>query len=262
MRAFFAKYLRDDSVDAYSLRTSDNALVTSFQVLMDYEGTLLFTQSMHLPVCSACDWDEISTARLKINLIEMSAEEFLGCEWTLTETAKALKDRLADIELGNSSKYFSRNVEKCDLEKIMDDKCQIEPMRKCLYLMSRHPFYEGMVDSLLNLLFRELGMYSGMLFPIPQHSLSLQYGGGVNMTAKADFAIVDALSFCRMVVAKDRNVRGSIVNSFPQLIAESIAAIQNNLEVETSCKRKWEQLDDYRPAAMWGLRVSYHYFFF
>lgn len=144
----------------------------------------------------------------------------------------------------------------------MDDKCQIEPIRKCLYLMSKHPFIEGMVDSLLNLLFRELGMYSGMLFPISQHSLSLQYGGGVNMTAKADFAIIDALSICRMVVAKDRNVRGSIVNSFPQLIAEAIAAIQNNLEIEISCKRKWEQLEFYSPAAMWGLRVSYHYFFF
>lgn len=117
VRAFFAKYLGDDSVDAYSLRTSDNALVTSFQVLMDYDGKLLFTQSMHLPVCSACDWDDMSTAKLKINLIEMSAEEFLGCEWTLTETAKALKDRLADIDLSDSSKYFSRDVEKCDLEK-------------------------------------------------------------------------------------------------------------------------------------------------
>jgi len=47
------------------------------------------------------------------------------------------------------------------------------------------------------------------------------------------------------------------------LIAESISAVQKNLEISTSYKRKWEDLDESATdSAILGLRVNGTFFFF
>eukprot|EP01031_Cornospumella_fuschlensis_P031748 gene31748-38375_t len=105
---------------------------------------------------------------------------------------------------------------------------------------------------------------SGTLYPAPQHSLPLQYGDDVSATAKADFNVIDVLSFCRMIVAEDKKQASIRVNSFPQLMAESISAVQRNLEMSASCKRKWQDVEDSNPdsAMILGLRVNGTFFYF
>lgn len=72
----------------------------------------------------------------------------------------------------------------------------------------------------------------GMLFPLPQLSLPLRYSKDRKPTiAKADFIILDLLSFYRMAVFEDKNAAADSDSeqSTSQLIAEAIAAQQYNL---------------------------------
>ena len=254
---------RNVTIAGYELRRADDVILTSFQSVLEHPGDLRYAPQTNLPIGSASDWDDICTSMLKVHLEEVSVDDLLGGKRTLSEEASALILKLADLDANNSTKYFSRNISKEALEELRKDESLIQPVRKCLYLISKYLTNEALVDSLVSLLFHELGFYSGMLYPVPQHSLPLQYGGEVNATAKADFNIIDVLSFCRMVVAEDKNQASIRVNSFPQLMAESISAVQKNLETATSCKRKWEELDEsIGDSAMLGLRVNGTFFFF
>ena len=254
---------RNVTIAGYELRRADDVILTSFQSVLEHPGDLRYAPQTNLPIGSASDWDDICTSMLKVHLEEVSVDDLLGGKRTLSEEASALIRKLADLDANNSTKYFSRNISKEALEELRKDESLIQPVRKCLYLISKYLTNEALVDSLVSLLFHELGFYSGMLYPVPQHSLPLQYGGEVNATAKADFNIIDVLSFCRMVVAEDKNQASIRVNSFPQLMAESISAVQKNLETATSCKRKWEELDEsIGDSAMLGLRVNGTFFFF
>ena len=254
---------RNVTIAGYELRRADDVILTSFQSVLEHPGDLRYAPQTNLPIGSASDWDDICTSMLKVHLEEVSVDDLLGGKRTLSEEAIALILKLADLDANNSTKYFSRNISKEALEELRKDESLIQPVRKCLYLISKYLTNEALVDSLVSLLFHELGFYFGMLYPVPQHSLPLQYGGEVNATAKADFNIIDVLSFCRMVVAEDKNQASIRVNSFPQLMAESISAVQKNLETATSCKRKWEELDEsIGDSAMLGLRVNGTFFFF
>ena len=254
---------RNGTIAGYELRRADDVILTSFQSVLEHPDYLRYAPQTNLPIGSASDWDDICTSMLKVHLEEVSVDDLLGGKRTLSEKASALIFKLADLDANNSTKYFSRNISKEALEELRKDESLIQPVRKCLYLISKYLTNEALVDSLVSLLFQELGFYSGMLYPVPQHSLPLQYGGEVNATAKADFTIIDVLSFCRMVVAEDKNQASFRVNSFPQLMAESISAVQKNLETSTSCKRKWEKLDEsIGDSAMLGLRVNGTFFFF
>ena len=257
---------RNLSIVGYDLRRVDDVILTSFQSMLEYTGNLRFAPQTNLPICSANEWDEICTSILRVRLEEVTVCELLGrdTEWTLSEGASSLIKNLTDLDANNTSKYYSR-ISNEALELLRQSEILIQPIRKCLYLISKYLTNEALVDSLVSLLFHELGFYSGMLYPVPQHSLPLQYGGDVNATAKADFNVIDVLSFCRMVVAEDKSGANARVNSFPQLIAESISAVQKNLETSTSCKRKWEQLVEEESATdstVLGLRVNGTFFFF
>lgn len=253
---------RNVLIGGYQLRRADDVILTSFQSVFDYLGDLRYAPQTNLPIGSASDWDEICTSMLKVELEEVSVEDLLGGRKALSQEATTLIDKLADLDATNLSKYFSRNISKEALEELRKDESLIQPVRKCLYLISKYISNEAMVDSLVSLLFHELGFYTGMLYPVPQHSLPLQYGGDVSSTAKADFNIIDVLSFCRLVVAEDKNLASIRVNSFPQLMAECISAVQKNLETSTLCKRKWEELEESTDSPMLGLRVNGTFFYF
>lgn len=212
---------------------------------------------------SASDWDESLTTMLKVDLEEVSVEQLIGANRTLSVQASSLLATLSDLDATNSSSYSSRNLGQSALKELRDSKTLTQPLRKCLFLISKYTSNEALVDSLVNLLFYELGFYSGMLYPVPQHSLPLQYGGDETATAKSDFNVIDVLSFCRMVVAEDKNQASIRVNSFPQLMAESISAVQRNMETSTACKRKWEDLGESTgDSTMLGMRVNGTFFYF
>ncbi len=253
---------RNVLIGGYQLRREDDVILTSFQSVFDHLGDLRYAPQTNLPIGSASDWDEICTSMLKVELEEVSVEDLLGGKKALSQEATTLIDKLADLDATNSSKYFSRNISKEALEELRKDESLIQPVCKCLYLISKYLSNEAMVDSLVSLLFHELGFYTGMLYPVPQHSLPLQYGGDVTSTAKADFNIIDVLSFCRLVVAEDKNLASIRVNSFPQLMAECISAVQKNLETSTLCKRKWEELEESTDSPMLGMRVNGTFFYF
>ncbi|RZA06965.1 MAG: hypothetical protein EOO68_04125 [Moraxellaceae bacterium] len=254
---------RNFSLAGYELRRADDVILTSFQSVLDNPGDLRYAPQINLPIGSASEWDETCTSMLKIHLEEVSVDELLGGERTLSEEARTLIHKLQDLDANNSTRYFSRNISQEALDELRKDNSLIQPVRKCLYLISKYLTNEALVDSLISLLFHELGFYSGMLYPVPQHFLPLQYGGDVSATAKADFNVIDVLSFCRMIVAEDKNQASIRVNSFPQLVAESISAVQKNLETSASCKRKWQELEESTAdSAMLGLRVNGTLFYF
>lgn len=253
---------RNLALAGYELRRADDVILISFQSVFDHLGDLRYASQTNLPISSASDWDEECTSMLKVELEEVTVDVLLGGKKTLSVEARNLIFKLADLDTTNNSKYYSKITKKA-LEGLRENEFLIQPVRKCLYLISKYLTNEALVDSLVSLLFHELGFYSGMLYPIPQHSLPLQYGGRVNATAKADFNIIDVLSFCRMVVAEDKNQASIRVNSFPQLMAESISAVQKNLQTLTSCKRKWEELDESTAdSEILGLRVNGTFFYF
>jgi len=172
------------SIAGYDLRRADDVILTSFQSVFEYTGDLRYAPQTKLPISSAHEWDESCTLILKVNLKEVTAYELLGRDWTLSREAISLIENLTDLDANNSSKYFS-HISSEALESLRQSEYRIQPIRKCLYLISKYHTNEALVDSLVSLLFHELGFYSGMLYPVPQHSLPLQYGGDVNATAKA-----------------------------------------------------------------------------
>eukprot|EP01036_Dinobryon_divergens_P032763 gene32764-42421_t len=253
---------RNFSIAGYNLLRADDVILTSFQSVFEYTGILRFAPQTKLPISSAHEWNETCTTILKVHLEEVTVGELIGREWTLSEEASSLIKNLSDLDANNSSKYFSR-ISNAAIESLRQSEYLIQPIRKCLYLISKYLTNAALVDSFVSLLFHELGFYSGMLYPVPQHSLPLQYGNNENATAKADFNVIDVLSFCRMVVAEDKIGANARVNSFPQFIAESISAVQKNLETSTSCKRKWEELvESATDSFILGLRVNGTFFFF
>mmetsp|Transcript_23506 Transcript_23506/g.32184 ORF Transcript_23506/g.32184 Transcript_23506/m.32184 type:complete len:305 (+) Transcript_23506:146-1060(+) len=235
----------------YSLQTADDVILTSFQSIVSHTGDLRYILSKKLPICSSNEWNELCTSILKVRIEEVTVPELLGKEGdTLSEKARALINKLSDINQTILSQYES-HIRKEESQYL------VEPVRKCLYRIKKCRFNDALVDSLISLLFHELGFYSGMLYPVPQHSLPLQYGGNENFTAKADFKIIDILNYCRMVVTKDTFQCGDIVNSFPQLMAESISAFQVNLDISDPYKRKWEELEEsVTDSVILGLRVN------
>ena len=251
---------RNVSIDGFELRRSDDVILTSYESILACTGQLHFALPSKLPVASASDWNEAYTSILNITLDDVPVDDLLGCEWTLSEKAKSLIATLKDLDATNSAKYFSRNASEDVLKKLREDEALIQPIRKCLYLIGKYHTNEALVDSLLSLLFHELGFFSGMLYPIPQHSLPLQYGGNDSATAKSDQNIVDVLSFNRMIVSEDKNLASIKHNSFPQLVAQAISAVQRNMETTTSQKRKWEDLDE--SSTILGMRVNGTFFYF
>ena len=248
---------RNISLEEYQLRRADNAILTSFQSVLDTSDRLRFSPSTDLPIGCASDWDIRTASKLKVYLDNVCMEMFVGEKKTLSKEASELIMKLSGLDITHSLKYH--NISKATL-----DESLTQPICKSVYLMRKFPANEALIDSFISLLLNELGFYSDILYPIPQHILPLQYGGDVNSTAQADFNIIDMYGYSRMVVAKDQIVKNSVVDSFPQLLANAIAAVQMNLELATSKKRKWENLNEIHIAGaeMLGLRVNGTYFNF
>jgi hypothetical protein len=58
--------------------------------VLDEPGDLRFSPEMNLPICSANEWYEIFTSMLKVQLEDVSLNDLLCGEWTLSEKASVL----------------------------------------------------------------------------------------------------------------------------------------------------------------------------
>ena len=97
---------------------------------------------------------------LKVQLEDVSLNDLLCGEWTLSEKASVLITKLGDLGVTNSSKYFSCNISAEILQEIQKDEYLIHPILKCLCLINKFQSNVALVDSFISLLFKELGFYS------------------------------------------------------------------------------------------------------
>jgi len=132
----------------------------------------------------------------------------------------------------------------------------LHPLYKCLYMMSKFPTNESLVDDFVTALLRELMANqpdSDWQHICPQLSMPLIFGGigGSKITqcdAIADRLIVDVDSFYRMAVFEDKSIKEMTTNSEPQLIAEAIAAHQANMRLKEEPSAKKPKLTGTSPA--------------
>ena len=112
----------------------------------------------------------------------------------------------------------------------------------------------------MNELFRLFGFFEETLYPFPQLKMKLFFNHTVTRDAKADFTIMDVLSFYRIAVFEEKNI-SELSNSEPQLIAEGIALQQMNLRMfnpsSSHGKVSYEMMD-----ATYAIRVHGYYFYF
>ncbi len=186
--------------DGFKLRTTNDTILTSFDSVDEYHHKLRFAPPSTLPLLSASDWTEENTYLLGIDEKDVDEVELLGFNHKLSDTAEAFLDSFTDLDGTNAPYYFSRYLSKDDIVKMRAKEKLMQPIIKCLYLVNKYDSNESLVDCFIGMLFRELGFFDGTLFPVPQHSLPLQYGNSGNCTAKADFNVIDVLTFCRLVV--------------------------------------------------------------
>jgi hypothetical protein len=116
------------------------------------------------------------------------------------------------------------------------------PLVKATYFVEKYSNQEAAVDAFMQLLLSHLGYNDDWMFAFPQFDLSLSYGNVAgSFKAKADFTVMDVLSFYRMAVVEDKRLQDRVLNCEPQLVAEAIAEAQANINV--SKKRKAEDDD-------------------
>lgn len=99
-------------------------------------------------------------------------------------------------------------------------------------MMNKYANNESAVDSFVSLLLSELGFNHGWLYIFPQLYLPLTFSNTIEREAIPDFTILDVVSFLRMSVIEDKSVDNVLVNSEPQMIAEAIAAYQQNAKIK------------------------------
>ena len=71
------------SLEEYQLRRADNAILTSFQSVLDTSDRLRFSPSTDLPIGCASDWDIRTASKLKVYLDNICMEVFVGEKKTL-----------------------------------------------------------------------------------------------------------------------------------------------------------------------------------
>lgn len=110
------------------------------------------------------------------------------------------------------------------------------PLVKATHFVKKYQDQESIVDSFMHLLLGKLGFFDGWTYAFPQMKVSLTYGAGTK-EATADFTVLDVLSFYRMAIIEDKRFQDHVVNSEPQLIAESIALHQANSGISKKRRR-------------------------
>lgn len=90
-------------------------------------------------------------------------------------------------------------------------------------MIEKYHNLESTVNMFVILLLSSLNYFTDWLYVLPEFTLPLKYGK-TSEEARADFTVLDIVSFFRMCIIEDKNYDNEFRNSTPQLIAECIAA--------------------------------------
>ena len=137
------------------------------------------------------------------------------------------------------------------------------PLCKALFIMEKYSHLDSPVDSFVFQLLCHLGFNDNWLYIFPQLPLKLR-SNKRNITSKADFTLMDIISFYRAVVVEDKltDERDSS-GAEAQLVAEAVSAQQSNVVRElsrpTKRRRSLPTSDD---NTIMGIRVRGFYFTF
>jgi hypothetical protein len=155
----------------------------------------------------------------------------------VSEKASTLIDELQTLPtLSALDKCYSTAAENRKVDATYQDAFLELPLVKATYFVKKYQDQESIVDSFMHLLLGMLGFFDGWTYAFPQMKVSLTYGDATK-EATADFTILDVLSFYRMAIIEDKRFQDHVVNSEPQLIAESIALHQANSGISKKRRR-------------------------
>jgi hypothetical protein len=113
-----------------------------------------------------------------------------------------------------------------------------QPLVSATYFVKKYQDQESNVDPFMHLLLKKLGFFDGWTYAFPQMKTILTFGRGVK-EATADFTVLDVLSFYRMAIIEDKRFQDPVLNSEPQLVAESIALHQANNGMSKKRRRSY-----------------------
>ena len=137
------------------------------------------------------------------------------------------------------------------------------PLCKALFIMHKYSHLESPVDSFVFQLLCYLGFNDDWLFIFPQLPLKLR-SKKRSIISKADFTLMDIISFYRAVVVEDKKTDEFMSGAEAQLVAEAVSAQQSNVVKENSnpsTKSKSPPIADEN--TIMGIRVcGFHFTFY
>jgi hypothetical protein len=108
------------------------------------------------------------------------------------------------------------------------------PLCKALFIMDKYSHLESPVDSFVFQLLCHLGFNDNWLYIFPQLPLKLR-SNRHSIISKADFTLMDIISFYRAVVVEDKKIdERDLSSAEAQLVAEAVSAQQSNVVKENS----------------------------
>jgi len=225
------------------------------------EGDLL---TFHIPeklsIASGNEWTYTQLSELKIEFEDVDIVKFFSFETTkdefdynTSERGLKLEDLLKNINMRIEHEYSDLH----SIEKVRADEMLQHPITKALFTSLKYENYESNIDHFMIHLLNEMGFNEGSLYVFPQMRMNLLYGDQKAM-ATADFTILDLLSFARIVIVEDKNVKEMRreSDSTPQLVAEGIALAQYNYAIEQKTKKR-KALEEL--TTIYGIRVTGHF---
>lgn len=241
------------------------------------DSTLVLRWPEEIVPTSSGSWTDAMLTKLKVNTARLDLDEFCAqfgilqaSNQALAPAARSLIANLSALTISTLDDYKVTSRE--DSVKRRDEALLREPIVKYAYLMNKYTHIEAAVDSFVLRVLIALGFEDGFLVSFPQLRLDLRFGETVRESI-ADYTIFDVISFFRMVVMEDKNVKEGKKNSVPQMFGQAVAAHATNKPKadQDGPARKAARLTT-KPAAepesepdtipMLGVRVNGNHFFF
>lgn len=252
---------KEINYQAWRITNLSGALILTFDTL---ENVVCLSLDSKLSVDSASEWDQTQLDKLKIAFQPVTFEVFLQKmnvdHEVCLEEIKPLLQRLSYFSRDTFDLFATKGKSPGEIDLLRSNRQLHDPLVKACYLAQHYATAEGIVDSLMNELFRLFGFFEETLYPFPQLKMKLFFNHTVTRDAKADFTIMDVLSFYRIAVFEEKNF-SELSNSEPQLIAAGIALQQMNLRMfnpsSSHGKVSYDIMD-----VTYAIRVHGYYFYF
>jgi len=238
-------------------------------------------------------WTDETLEAMKIKFLDVSHSEMFPTKLLSNKAKKVLEDlKYLDVAFLLSYENRSRSARSSLFYDTVDDSGRLDnenshdrddsnskpsgdmtenndidsmkhPLCKALFIMGKYSYLESPVDSFVFQLLCHLGFNDNWLYIFPQLPLKLR-SNKRSIISKADFTLMDIISFYRAVVVEDKKTdERDSSGAEAQLVAEAVSAQQANvvkdLSRPTKRSRSLPTSDD---NTIMGIRVCGFYFTF